>query len=78
MPGFSRYDKVSKDPSAEVTMPPTGPASLHFTVGESVKRAHTAPEKIIGLFIYDDGATLLTLRAEDGSVSHILPVALNH
>lgn len=70
--------KISKDPSAENPMPATGPASKHFTVGESVKRAHTAPEKIVGLFIYDDGQTLLTLRAEDGSVSHVLPIALNH
>lgn len=51
--------------------------SKHFALGEFVKRPHTAPEKVVGVFVYDDGEIALTLRAVDGSVSHVMPVALN-
>lgn len=51
--------------------------SDHFALGEYVKRAHTPPERIIGIFT-DEFTMRLTLLAQDGSVSHVVPVALNH
>lgn len=50
--------------------------STHFALGEFVKREHTAPERVTGIFV-DDFGVRLTLMAQDGSVSHVMPVALN-
>jgi hypothetical protein len=72
--------KLSKSSGPQGVVPiwqSTTPCA-HFGIGETVKRAHAVPEKIVGLFVYDDGTTLLTLRAVDGSVCHVIPVALNH